>query len=270
MAASHNGFHLFKPNPQSRLRLFCFAYAGGGATIYRSWASLLPREVELCAIQLPGREERIKDMPFTRLSPLIDHLTLAIQPYLTKPFAFFGHSMGALVSFELARSLRGVSTTPSHLFASAHRAPQVPDPNPPIHQLSEEKFKQELLELNGTPRSVLENDELMQVLVPILRADFAVCETYAYTPGAPLDCPITVFGGLADHEISLADLEAWRIQTRRAFQLHMLEGDHFFFHSSKERILQIVNQELTTVIHRMQRSGAWLTTGWSPASKSSR
>lgn len=261
MAASNNGFHFFKPHPQSRLRLFCFAYAGGGATIYRSWASLLPPEVEICAIQFPGREERINDIPFTRISPLIDNLTQAIQPYLTKPYAFFGHSMGALVSFELARSLRRLSTMPSHLFASAHRAPQVPDPRPPTHQLSEEKFKQMLLELNGTPRPVLENDELMQMLVPVLRADFAACETYAYTPGTPLNCPITVFGGLNDHEISYADLEAWRVQTRRAFQLYMLEGDHFFFHSSKERILQIVNQELSAVINHMQRAGTWITTG---------
>lgn len=264
---SRPSINIFKPNPQARLRLFCFAYAGGGASIYRTWPALLPPEVELCAVQLPGREERTKDAPFTDLPPLIESLSLAIQPYLTKPFAFFGHSMGALVSFELTRRLRKrAAATPLHLLVSAHRAPQLPDPYPPIHQLPDAEFKQELLKLNGTPKSLLENDELMQVLAPVLRADFSVCETYAYTSGEPLDCPITAFGGLQDRETSRAELEAWRKQTQKPFQLHMFEGDHFFFFSARESILHIVNQDLAIALNRIKRSGSWYTPGRSSAS----
>ena len=244
-----------KPNPQAHLRLFCFSYAGGGASIYRSWLPMLLPEVELCSVQLPGREERIQDPPFTQIPFLIENMTQAIRPYLTKPFIFFGHSMGALVSFELTRSLRKQQIIlPLHIFASAHRAPQIPNRHPLIHQLPEAEFKEELYKLNGTPQNVLDNDELMQMMLPTLRADFTACETYVYEPGEPLSCPITAFGGLADKDINRDDLEAWRQQTRKSFQLHLYEGDHFFLYSEKERILRIINQELKMFLKLMMGS----------------
>ena len=152
----------FKPNPQAKLRLFCFHYAGGGASVFRTWSDSLPESVEVCAIELPGRGMRLRESPFTQLEPLVQHLASTLLPYLDKPFAFFGHSMGGLVSFELTRLLRteyGVS--PVHLFVSGHRAPQVPDPDPPIHTLPESEFLQELRRFNGTPEAVLKNAELM-------------------------------------------------------------------------------------------------------------
>jgi len=168
-----------------------------------------------------------------------------LLPYLDKPFAFFGHSMGGLVSFEVTRLLRreyGVS--PVHLFVSGRRAPQIPPPSLPIHALPETEFILELRRFNGTPQAVLENTELMQLLIPIIRADFAVLETYVYTDEPALNCPITVFGGLQDQEVSYNNLQAWQEHTNAAFSLQMFEGDHFFLHSAQSLLLQSLSQEL--------------------------
>jgi medium-chain acyl-[acyl-carrier-protein] hydrolase len=188
----------------------------------------------------------MKEKPFTRMLPLVQAIALSLRPYLNQPFAFFGHSMGGLVSFELARLLRQTyGCSPSHLFVSGRRAPQLPDSDAPIHALPDAEFLEELRRLNGTPDAVLQNGELMQLLLPTLRADFAVLETYAYTPAPRLDCPITVFGGLQDQEVCCGGLEAWREQTHAAFSLHMLPGDHFFLHTAQSLLLQSLHQALT-------------------------
>lgn len=193
----------------------------------------------------PGREIRLKEPSFTRLSPLVQTLAQVLHPYLNMPFAFFGHSMGALIGFELARQLRRqYSLGPVHLFVSGRRAPQIPDRSPPIHQLPESALVEELRRLNGTPESVLQNAELMQLVLPVLRADFALCETYVYSTEDPLDCPISAFGGLQDGSVSYDDLAAWRDQTNSSFTLKMIRGNHFFLQSARALILSALSQEL--------------------------
>lgn len=239
----------WKPNPQATLRLFCFHYAGGGAAIFRTWSDSLPQSVEVCAIELPGRGARLRETPFTHIEPLVQNLASALFPNLDKPFVFFGHSMGALISFELTRLLRkDYNLSPVHLFISGHRAPQIPDSDPPIHDLPESAFVEELRHLNGTPPAVLENAELMQLFLPTLRADFSVVETYAYTPEPPLECPITVFGGLQDSEASCDELDAWREQTNHSFVLQMFPGDHFFLQSAQQPLLQSLYELLATCV----------------------
>ncbi|WP_392482156.1 thioesterase II family protein [Nostoc sp. C110] len=232
-------------NPQANLRLFCFPYAGGSAAIFRTWPNNLPSNVEVCAVEYPGRGRQIKSAPLTRLEPLAEAIAPVLLPYLDKPFAFFGHSMGGLVSFELTRLLRSqYNLTPFHLFISARRAPQLPPIKPPLHILSDHDLQDELRSLNGTPKAVLESEELMQIFLPILRADFAVLETYIYTPKQPLECPITAFGGLQDQDVGHEALQAWREQTIAAFSLHEFNGDHFFIHSHQELLLKFIYQEL--------------------------
>lgn len=232
-------------NPQAILRLFCFPYAGSSALVFRTWAESLPVSVEVCAVELPGRGTRFTETPFTRLKSLVEESAIALLPYLDKPFAFFGHSMGALVSFELTRLLRQkYSLSPVHLFVCAHRAPQIPNPNLPIYTLPESAFLQELCHFNGTPKAVLENAELMQLLLPILRADFEAIETYIYQLKPPLEFPITAFGGLSDTQTNIDQLEAWATQTTAAFSLQMLKGDHFFLHSAQSQLLQYITQRL--------------------------
>src|SRR4051812_36705935 len=187
-SSSKNAWIAYRtPDPQARLRLFCFPYAGGSASIYRAWGSQLPSEIEVCPIQLPGRETHLMRKPFQQLRPLVDALALAIFPYLNKPFAIFGHSMGALIGFELVRHVRRLyGLEPCHLFVSGHRAPQLPDPHQPIYFLPDEELKNELQRIGGTPEDVLLNTELLQVMFPLLRADFEVSETYRYLPEQPL------------------------------------------------------------------------------------
>ncbi|MGC1676244.1 MAG: alpha/beta fold hydrolase [Candidatus Binataceae bacterium] len=229
--------------PEPRLRLFCFPYAGAGALIYRTWTEALPSDVEVCPVQLPGRGARSMELPFTRLSPLLDALTPALAPLLNKPFALFGHSLGALVSFELARrTRRDYGVSPVRLFVSAGRAPQIPKRGSLIHSLPRDEFLSELRRLNGMPAELLDHHEFMKIMLPILRADFAVYETYEYSSEPPLDCPISAFGGLQDRRVSNADLEGWQVQTKAPFSLQMFPGDHFFL--KDPLLLRTLSQEL--------------------------
>jgi medium-chain acyl-[acyl-carrier-protein] hydrolase len=238
-----------KPNPQARLRLFCFPYAGGNAMIYRQWQASLPPSVEVCAVQLPGRGKRIQERPFDRLQPLINAAARALLPFFDKPFAFLGHSMGGLISFELARQLRRDSNRmPAHLFVSGRRAPQLPSREAPTYDLPEAEFLDALRRLEGTPAGVLQQPELMQLMLPLLRADFAVCETYAYTDEPPLDCPISAFGGLQDSDVERGQLEAWTAQTTAATRVRMFPGDHFFINSQQPLLLRALTHDLHQLI----------------------
>lgn len=235
-------------NPRARLRLFCFPYAGGGASIYRGWAAALPGDVEVCPVQLPGRESRLRDQPFDRLEPLIQAAADALSSHFTMPFVFFGHSMGAMIAFELTRELRRRGQTlPLHLFVAGRRAPQLPAREEPIHDLPDEEFFDKLRELNGTPEEVLQHAELMRLLAPVLRADFAVNETYELTPEEPFDLGLSAFGGLSDVEVTRDDLTGWQTHTRGRFKLRMLPGDHFFLHSARDLVLEATSRDLAEV-----------------------
>jgi len=227
------------------LRLFCFPYAGGAASVFRDWSDGLPADVEVCPIQLPGRGARLMEPPLSQLPPLIEALAEALLPLLDKPFALFGHSLGSLVSFELARQLRTKhQVRPVRLFVSAGPAPQIPHRGPPIHNLPEKEFSAELRRLNGTPGELLNHKELMDIVLPSLRADFALYESYRYSSGPPLNCPISTYGGLNDPKVKYNDLEAWRDQTSVSFSIRMFAGDHFFLRTTQALLLRALSQEL--------------------------
>lgn len=237
--------YTINPGAGAALQLLCFPYAGGGAMIYRDWARGLPAGCKVTAVQLPGRGPRIREVPVTALPQLIEELAPAVLPHLKAPFVFFGHSMGAVISFELARRLRREGARgPLKLFVSGAPAPQSFGTREPLHALPHEELVEELKRLNGTPREVLEHPELLELMLPLLRADFSICDTYEYEDGAPLDCPITVFGGLDDTSVTREGLEGWREQTSAAFTLRMLPGDHFFLHSAQAGLLAIVARQL--------------------------
>lgn len=249
MRISNPWFTCFEPKAHARLRLFCFPYAGAGNTIYRSWTQGLPETIEIWSVRLPGRWARLTEPAFTRLAPLVEALAMAIPPYLDMPFAFFGHSMGGLVSYELIYTLSGYPhLVPLHLFVSAHRAPHLPDRVPPLHVLPDPELIVELRRLNGTPEVVLQDAQLLQIVLPILRADLTVCETYTYTARESLVCPISVFGGVGDAKVNADELAAWRYQTCRTFSQHMFPGDHFFLHSSQAMVLQALSQDLAAYV----------------------
>jgi medium-chain acyl-[acyl-carrier-protein] hydrolase len=242
------------PKPQAHLRLFCFPYAGGGASVYRAWANALSSEIKLWRVQLPGRETRLSEPPFSCFTPLRQTLAPILRPYLQTPFAFLGHSMGALIALELARYLhRHDKLGPAHLFISAHRAPQLPDPNLPSYHLPTSAFIETLRRLQETPETILYNVELIQLILPILRADFALCETYTYETQAPLACPISAFGGVQDDKVSRDELAAWCAQTQNVFILRMFPGNHFFLHIAQELLLWVLSQELLQLVSHRAR-----------------
>ncbi len=239
-----------KPDPASRLRLFCFPYAGGSAAVFHPWPSRLPRGVEVCTLQLPGRGTRLREPAFTRISQVIPILGDVILPYLDIPFAFFGHSLGAFIGFELARHLRSqLDLHPAHLFVSGQRAPQTPDPHPPIRHLADDEFIEEVRRrYNGIPEEVLQAPELMEILLPALRADFSMNETYRYVAGDPLDCSISCFGGVDDRSRSHEELVAWQAQTLGSFELTMIPGDHFFIQTAHIPLLEALSREVGALL----------------------
>lgn len=245
-----------RPNPVARLRLFCVPYAGGAASAFYGWPDGLPAFVETCPVQLPGRENRLGESPFERMAPLVEALGGAIRARLDLPFALFGHSMGAFVCFELARWLRRRGANgPVHLFVSGCRAPQLPDLDPAIHHLPDAEFIRELRRFGGTPEAVLQHEELMQLFLPILRADLAVHETHEYVQDEPLDCSISAFAGAEDEGVSPEAVDAWREQTRAGFCLRTFPGNHFFLQSARGSLLQAIFQDLVQVLSGLGGAG---------------
>lgn len=231
-----------RPNGAAALRLFCLPHAGGGAGNYRSWVAGLAPEIEVLPVQLPGRETRFLERPYDSIEPLLDGLLGAIRPYLDQPFAFFGHSLGALVGFELARRLAGEGIVPQHLFVSGYGAPHLSAKLPPMHHLDDVQFVLALHDLNTVPAAVLANEELLALLLPMLRADFAVYERYHYREDAPLSCPITMLGGNADALVSSEMLAAWAAHTRLPGELHLFPGDHFYLQGQETAVWQVIQQ----------------------------
>ena len=291
LQASRNWIICPQPNSQAKLRLFCFSYAGGGASVFRTWPENLAN-VEVCLVQLPGRENRIGEQPFCEVLPLVQKLTEVLLPYLNKPFAFYGHSMGALVSFELARQLiKQHALSPVYLFVAACAAPHLSDSsfnrqfgklknllalkwdflsyltmvrwlNPWIsnqvwfdfvfNETRSPVFIKKIMDCYGLEisESVWKQPELKQMLLPLLKADLLAVANYKYRADEPLNCPISVFGGLQDRVCDRRDnLLAWGNHTRHSFQLTMFPGGHFFLNEKAlPSLLDSISQKLAEVL----------------------
>jgi len=247
---SHNQWITFpKENPDARLRLFCFPYAGGGAHIYFPWQDKLPADIEVCAVQLPGRGVRFADKPYTDHKEIINDLLNNLEGYMDKPYAVFGHSMGALLAYEFVQEIQSRKLPQAaHLFVSGRRAMHIDSASKPIHDLPEQELISELHKLNGTPQEVLENKELMSLVLPVIRADFELCDTYAHSKThEKLDINITAFEGEDDIKASGDQILAWQELTRGQFENNTITGDHFFIHSNQQQLISILNSELSKI-----------------------
>ena len=233
-------FPSIQESREAKLRLFCFPYAGGGASVFRGWSKRMPPEVAICPVRLPGRETRLSEPAFDSMEQLIPALRGAIDPYLDRPFAFFGHSLGAVIAFELARLPK---THPRCLFVSGARAPQLRRDHVPPPPPSDDELIEELRRLEGIPPELLEHRELMQLALPALRADTALYRNYVYQEGPPLDCPISAYGGADDVRITRGHLEAWAEQTTM-FKLALFRGGHFFPQTQREEFLKTLARDL--------------------------
>jgi medium-chain acyl-[acyl-carrier-protein] hydrolase len=235
-----------RPTPAASLRVFLFPYAGLGPSVFRSWVAEFPPHVEVCLVQPPGREGRWAEQPFVSVAAMAEAATDALIPHLATPFVFFGHSLGALVSFEITRRLRRRNAPlPLKLIASAHRAPQLPNPHPPLRQLNDQDFIDQICrQYGGISQAVLDHPDLIALMLPCLRADFTAFETYRYEPEEQLACPISAFGGTTDGRVSPDEVAAWREQTSDSFTMQMLDGGHFFLQNRRDELLSAIRQEL--------------------------
>jgi medium-chain acyl-[acyl-carrier-protein] hydrolase len=232
-------------SPAASIRLFCFPYAGGSASAFREWGKSLFPQIEVLAAELPGHGYRITEPRFKRMEPLVRNLAQEILPHLDRQFVFFGHSMGAAVAFELSLRLRAErGLEPEHLFVSGRTAPHVPDRKPPTYALPEKEFVDELRRLNGTPREVLEHPELLGFVLPMLRADFELIQTYRYSSGPPLRCPMSAFVGSEDPDVSPQNVELWKEHTCGSFRMSVMLGDHFYLESQRTQVLRQIRTDL--------------------------
>jgi medium-chain acyl-[acyl-carrier-protein] hydrolase len=240
MANPGDWFIRYQRHPATAgVRLFTFPYAGGGAAIYREWGDRL-KGVDVYSALLPGRERRLGEPPIGDLHLLLERLLPAFLALADRPFILFGHSMGALVAYELARRLQDRGPRPAHLIVSAYRSPDQPRRNRALHALPDGEFVDALREYGGTPAGVLDHEDIVRMLLPMLRADFRLHETYGFTPRAPLDCPLTALAGLADTHVTPEEMAGWGDKTDSAFALVRIPGSHFFVLDRPDLVLNTV------------------------------
>ena len=229
----------------ARVRLFCFPFAGGGPAVYRTWAELCSG-IDVAAIQLPGREARVREAPFSEWSPLLAALRGEFLGQVDRPYALFGHSLGAILAFELCHALmREGAALPRCLFVSGRRAPHVGYPYATTERLSDAEF---LLALHhrykAVPSAVLNDPELQRFFLPLLRADIGLVESYRCEHASPLPLPIVAFAGDDDDEARPEQMEAWRRHTSSEFELHVLPGGHFFINAEQAVMTRTICEKL--------------------------
>ncbi len=236
----------FAPNPVARMRLYCFPPAGGNAQFFRSWTDELSAEVALCPIQLPGHGNRYKETCYTDLEALVEALSQALLPNLEVPFAFCGYSFGALLAFETARYLhQHHALSPAQLFVCARPAPQIRLAERKLHLLPQTEFiRMVQRDYGGIPAAILEDADMLEMILPPMRADFALLERYQYRDALPLPCPISAYGGLQDATVPQNYLMAWRQHSASTFSWRMFPGDHFFVHTHQTELLGLIDQNL--------------------------
>lgn len=252
-AAGRNAWVVTTPSlrPGVRLRLFCLPYAGGGAAVFRGWQAGLPSAVEVCPVRLPGREMRLKEPAITEMPVMLHRLGEALTPYLGQPYAFFGHSMGALLAYELLdRLARAGRPLPAYLFVSGRQAPHVERAplSQPVERLSDADFLRDLAPVNAGSRAAVDHPDLAALVLPVLRADFLLCQSYRAVRRPPFALPLTALGGLDDPAVDRAALEPWAEHTTRSFSLHMFPGDHMFVHSAAAQVQRMVSEKLAAIL----------------------
>jgi medium-chain acyl-[acyl-carrier-protein] hydrolase len=230
------------------IRLFCVPHAGGGPSAFRGWRALLGSEVETSLIHLPGREGRFREKPYVSMEPLVSDLTDAVLSDLFEGqrFAFFGNSLGGLIAFEAVHEIqRRVGYEATHLFVSATGAPHIPSPLPPISHLGDRELVREVSHRYGAiPAPILEDEEFLAAMLPVLRADIHMLEAYAIQALRPVSCPITAFGGTRDQTVAAQDIDAWREQTTSSFTRIFLDEDHLYLQSARDQLTATIRETL--------------------------
>jgi len=252
MNSSTPWLQCFTPRPDARARLICFPHAGVGAAVYRPWSAGLPAALEVVAVQLPGRANRLDEAPVASLDALVQALLPQLLPELDRPFAFFGHSMGAVLASEVARALQAAGLPqPRQLVVSGRRPPHWPSQEAPLHRLPDARFVDEIQRRygGGIPPELLAHADVMALLLPSLRADIAALETHAPAPGRPpLACALAAFGGSDDPVAPRAHLEGWRGETSGPFRVRVFPGGHFYLNERRDALLADLSVTLAPLL----------------------
>jgi surfactin synthase thioesterase subunit len=226
-------------------RLFCFPYAGGGTVNFRDWSSAIGPHLEVCAIRLPGRESQRREPLLSRMDAAVEILASVLRRYLDRPFAFFGHSMGALLAYETARRVAAGGRSPRVLFVSGHGAPFMPRRKRLLYNLPRDELIAEIRALGGTPPEVFEDPELVDLVLPKLLADLEMVDTYTELDGPALDCPIVAMAGDQDRDLTREEVAGWRAVTRGPFKTLLFHGGHFYINTARREVLRALKRELT-------------------------
>jgi surfactin synthase thioesterase subunit len=233
----------FLPAPDAALRLVCFPHAGGSASFYYPLARALSGRVDVLAVQYPGRQDRHHEPAATDLETLADRIADALGPWTDRPYALFGHSMGAIVGFETARRLQAAGRAPAELFVSGRRAPSL-DRADDLRPRTDAEVVAEIRALDGTGSSLLDDEETLRMILPALRADYGAVRRYRYRPGPALRCPVTAFTGDRDPKAEVADVDLWRDHTLGGFRMNVLPGGHFFLVDRQEDVVATIEERL--------------------------
>ncbi|MFJ3899920.1 MULTISPECIES: thioesterase II family protein [unclassified Streptomyces] len=240
----------FRPAPDAAERLICFPHAGGSASFYLPVANALSPGVDVAAIQYPGRQDRRHEPGPASVAELADQIVVALAEWDDdRPLTFFGHSMGALVAFEVARRMERTGSGPVRLFASGRRAPSRVRAEH-VHTLDDDGVIKELRALAGTDAQVLQDEELLRMVLPAIRCDYRAVETYRCEPGAAVRCPVTVLTGDADPRTSLEEARAWSEHTAAGSDLRVFSGGHFFLSERPAEVLAVLHEHFTAAVRQ--------------------
>ncbi|HEX6519052.1 MAG TPA: alpha/beta fold hydrolase [Streptosporangiaceae bacterium] len=229
------------------IQIFCFAHAGGGPALFRHWRNALAPEAMVRPVLLPGRDSRLNEKPFRRMADLIGPLCEALEPQLTQSYALFGHSMGAVVAYEVARRFSTEARTGPACLLVSGRAPGRMRGRRQVHDLPDDEFLAEVTRLNGMPPEVLDEPDLIDMLLPVLRADYQLAETYRPLPGGQLRCPVTAYLSTSDPEVDEQEMLRWKEVTTGEFAMRVFRGDHFYLKGDRPDVLNAVREDLSGV-----------------------
>jgi pyochelin biosynthesis protein PchC len=237
----------FAPADDAEVRLVCLPHAGGSASFFFPIATALRPRIDVLAVQYPGRQDRWRDSLIDNVPELADAVTAALGPWLDRPVALFGHSMGASVAFEVAVRLAREGIVPSQLFVSGRRAPSRHREDDDLHAADDDRIIAELSTMAGTDPRVLDDPELLGMILPAVRNDYRAAATYRYAGSPPLACPITALTGADDSRVTLDEAQAWRAHTTAGFDLRVFSGGHFFLVDHRPEVLEILSDRLVRV-----------------------